>query len=101
VAGRAYVAGDIDFFRTLGIASSCIAILVLALYLQSQEVVRLYAHPQLLWLVCPLVLYWNMRAWLIAHRGQMPDDPILFALRDPASYVVGGATALLLLLATM
>jgi 4-hydroxybenzoate polyprenyltransferase len=96
VAGRAYATSDIDFFRSVGTASSCVAVLVLALYLQSQEVTKLYSRPQLLWLVCPLVLYWNLRVWFIAQRGEMPDDPILFALRDPVSYVVGALTLLLL-----
>jgi len=101
VAGRSYIAGDIEFFRSVGTAASCVAVLVLAFYLQSPEVSKLYTHPKLLWLVCPLVLYWNMRAWLVAQRGEMPDDPILFALRDPVSYVVGAAAAALLLLATL
>jgi 4-hydroxybenzoate polyprenyltransferase len=96
VAGRSYVTADIDFFRSVGTASSCVAVLVLALYLQSQEVTKLYARPQLLWLVCPLVLYWNLRAWFVAQRGEMPDDPILFALRDPVSYVVGTLTIVVL-----
>lgn len=101
VAGRSYTTDDTEFFRSVGTASSCVAVLVLALYLQSAEVTRLYQRPQYLWLVCPLVLYWNMRAWLIAQRGEMPDDPILFALRDPASYVVGAICAVLMVLATL
>lgn len=101
LVGRSYVTDDRTFFLSAGTASSCAATLVLALYLQSVEVTRLYAHPQLLWLVCPLVLYWNLRVWLIAQRGEMPDDPILFALRDTASYVVGAIGGVLLILATL
>ena len=101
VAGRSYTTADIDFVRSVGTSSSCVATLVLALYLQSAEVTHLYKRPQFLWLVCPLVMYWNLRAWLIANRGDMSDDPILFALRDPASYVVGAITAVLLVLATL
>jgi 4-hydroxybenzoate polyprenyltransferase len=100
VAGRNYQQDDADFIRSFGTASSCVAVLVLALYLQSHEVTQLYARPQFLWLVCPLVLYWSMRAWLVAQRGEMPDDPIVFSLRDPASYVIGALTALILLLAS-
>jgi 4-hydroxybenzoate polyprenyltransferase/phosphoserine phosphatase len=96
VAGRSYLTADMDFFRSVGTASSCVAVLVLALYLQSQEVTKLYTHPQMLWLVCPLVLYWNLRAWFVAQRGDMPDDPIVFALRDPVSYIVGALTAVVL-----
>jgi 4-hydroxybenzoate polyprenyltransferase/phosphoserine phosphatase len=100
VSGRSYTTRDIEFVRSLGMSSSCVAALVLALYLQSTEVTQLYKRPEFLWLVCPLVLYWNMRAWFIANRGEMSDDPILFALRDPASYVVGAITAVLLVCAT-
>jgi 4-hydroxybenzoate polyprenyltransferase len=100
VAGRTYDQGDADFIRSFGTASSCVAVLVLALYLQSHDVTQLYPHPQYLWLVSPLVLYWSMRAWLVAQRGQMPDDPIVFSLYDPASYVTGALTALMLLLAS-
>jgi 4-hydroxybenzoate polyprenyltransferase/phosphoserine phosphatase len=101
VSGRSYTTQDIDFVRSVGTSSSCVAALVLALYLQSDEVTELYKRPEFLWLVCPLVLYWNLRAWFIANRGEMSDDPILFALRDPASYVVGGISAVLLALATV
>jgi len=59
----------------------------------------LYPQPLLLLLVCPLLLYWISRVWLIAHRSQMHDDPIVFALRDRASYVVGALTFVVLWLA--
>jgi 4-hydroxybenzoate polyprenyltransferase/phosphoserine phosphatase len=101
VSGRSYVTGDVDFVRSVGTSSSCVAVLVLALYLQSAEVTHLYKRPEFLWLACPLVLFWTMRAWFIANRGEMSDDPILFALRDPASYAVGAITAVLLVLATL
>jgi 4-hydroxybenzoate polyprenyltransferase/phosphoserine phosphatase len=101
VSGRSYTTADIDFVRSAGISSNCVAALVLALYLQSTEVTHLYKRPEFLWLVCPLVLFWSLRAWFIANRGEMHDDPIIFALRDPASYVVGAITAVLLMLATL
>lgn len=62
--------------------------LVLALYIQDAHTANLYATPQYIWLACPLLLYWISRAWLIAHRGQMHDDPIVFALKDRVSWVV-------------
>lgn len=101
IAGRSYLTSDLDFMRSAGTSASCVAALVLALYLQSTEVVELYKQPVFLWLVSPLVLYWSMRAWFLAARGQMSDDPILFALRDKPSYLVGAITVLLLLLATL
>ena len=62
---------------------------MLALYIHDAHTSNLYAMPQLIWLACPLLLYWISRAWLIAHRGQMHDDPIVFAIKDKTSWVVG------------
>ena len=56
---------------------------MLALYVTAPEVRALYAHPAVLWAVVPAVLYWTARAWLLAHRGDLPDDPVLFAVTDP------------------
>lgn len=87
--GRAYETGDKELLRGLGTASGVAAVLVMALYVNSGLVVELYSRPALLWFVCPPLLYWIARMWLIAHRGTMHDDPIVFTIRDPASYVVG------------
>jgi 4-hydroxybenzoate polyprenyltransferase len=100
VAGRGYVADDLELVATLGTSSGWLAALVLALYVNSQEVRVLYAHPTLLLLVCPLLLFWVSRVWLIAHRGAMHDDPVVFAIKDWASYAVGVLTLLVLWLAT-
>ena len=74
--------------------------LVLALYVHSADVSRLYAHSDRLWALLPFFLYWVSRVWLLAHRGQMHDDPIVFAIRDKVSYVVGLIAAGVLLAAT-
>ncbi len=99
-AGRGYRQGDQSFLTTAGIASGYMAILVVALYLNSPQVLALYSHGVWLWLVCPLLIYWISRVWLIAHRGEMADDPVLFAIKDPASYVVVGSVLIILVLAT-
>jgi len=96
VPGRGYAAGDRDLVRSMGVTSGYLAVLVLALYLNSPEVVRLYSAPRLLWLACPLLLYWIAHLWFLAHRGAIEEDPMMVALRDPASYVVGALIALLL-----
>jgi 4-hydroxybenzoate polyprenyltransferase len=93
--GRGYVTGDRDLLRSMGVTSGYMAVLVLALYLTSPQVVRLYESPRLLWLVCPLLLYWIAHMWFLAHRGAIQDDPIVVAARDPASYVVGALIGLL------
>jgi len=84
----------------LGIASAFIAVLVLALYVTSEQVLKLYAHPNLLLLACPLLLYWLSRIWFLAHSGQMDEDPTAFAIKDWVSYFIGGLTLLVLCLAT-
>jgi 4-hydroxybenzoate polyprenyltransferase len=61
---------------------------VLALYVSSNEVSKLYAKPTIIWLACPLLLYWVSRIWLLARRGIVHDDPIVFALRDKVTYIV-------------
>jgi 4-hydroxybenzoate polyprenyltransferase len=94
--GRGYVTADRDLLRSMGVTSGYMAVLVLALYLTSPQVVRLYESPRLLWLVCPLLLYWIAHMWFLAHRGAIQDDPIVVAARDPASYVVGALIALLI-----
>ncbi len=87
-SGRGYRAEDLELVSQSGCASGYISVLVLALYVSSREVSVLYQAPQLIYLICPLVLFWVTRVWLLAHRGEMHDDPIVFALRDPVSYVV-------------
>jgi 4-hydroxybenzoate polyprenyltransferase len=94
--GRGYVPADRDLLRSMGVTSGYMAVLVLALYLTSPQVTRLYESPRLLWLVCPLLLYWIAHMWFLAHRGAIEDDPIVVAARDPASYIVGVLIALLL-----
>lgn len=97
--GRGYVADDLEILANLGVASGFVSVLVLALYINSAEVRMLYTTPDFLWLVCLLFLYWISRVWIIAHRGLMHDDPIVFAIRDRTSYLVLGVMTLIILLA--
>jgi 4-hydroxybenzoate polyprenyltransferase len=86
--GRGYVASDLSLISSLGTSSGYLAVLVLALYIQDGNTASLYRHPQVIWLACPLLLYWISRTWIIAHRGLMHDDPIVFAARDRVSLAV-------------
>ncbi|TDY25421.1 4-hydroxybenzoate polyprenyltransferase [Paraburkholderia sp. BL6665CI2N2] len=88
VRGRGYLASDLPLLSSLGAASGFVAVLVLALYIQDHDTTILYRHPQVIWLSCPLLLYWISRIWIITHRGNMRDDPIVFAARDLTSLVV-------------
>ncbi|ANB75658.1 hypothetical protein AYM40_25295 [Paraburkholderia phytofirmans OLGA172] len=86
--GRGYDASDLPLISSLGTASGYLAVLVLALYIQDAKTASLYRHPQVIWLACPLLLYWVSRTWIIAHRGSMHDDPIVFAARDRISLAI-------------
>jgi 4-hydroxybenzoate polyprenyltransferase len=99
IRGRGYGLEDLEMVASLGVAAGYIAILVLALYVNDSHTAQLYRTPRLIWLACPLLLFWITRAWLIAHRGEMHDDPIVFALRDRASWVVGACFVALFVLA--
>ena len=93
--GRGYVAGDLPLLCSLGSASGYLAVLVLALYIQDSKTASHYHRPQLIWLACPLLLYWVSRTWIITHRGLMHDDPIVFAARDRVSLAVAALCALI------
>jgi 4-hydroxybenzoate polyprenyltransferase len=98
--GRGYRASDAEQVFALGPASGYVSVLVLALYVSSPDVERLYAAPERLWLLCPLALYWLSRIWILARRGEVHGDPVVHALRDPASYAVGALSLLVVWLAS-
>lgn len=87
--GRGYYPDDLEMISSLGASSGYLAVMVLALYIHDQATNALYAHPQVIWLACPLLLFWITRIWMLTHRGQMHDDPVVFAVRDRISLVVG------------
>ncbi|HNN66745.1 MAG TPA: UbiA family prenyltransferase, partial [Pseudomonadales bacterium] len=91
--GRGYYPADLEMVSALGAASGYLSVMVLALYTQDQTTAALYQQPQLIWLACPLLLYWVTRTWMLAHRGQMHEDPVLFAIKDRVSLLVGALFA--------
>ncbi len=101
VNGRSYATADMQMISMFGIGSGYIAVLVVAMYIHGDLVRSLYAHPALLGAIAPVLLYWISRTWLIAHRGEMHDDPILFALKDRASIAVAALCLGIGLLATL
>ena len=98
--GRGYAVTDAPLLQTLGITAGYAAVLVLALYLHGETVVTLYAQPQLIWFAVPLMLFWVSWVWMKAHRGEMHDDPIVFAIKDKASLAVAALIAISFTLAT-
>jgi 4-hydroxybenzoate polyprenyltransferase len=93
VARRGYRSTDGATLKMFGVASGFVASLVLALYLQSAEVVARYREPILLWALPALVVYWECRIWLRTDRGEVHDDPLVFAARDRTSWLVAALAA--------
>lgn len=86
-AGRGYSVNDLPVLLSLGVSTGVAAIVVLALYINDPVTARLYPMTYGLWPIPPLMLYWISRVWMKAHRGQMHDDPVVFAMRDWQSIV--------------
>lgn len=95
---RGYLPSDTAWIANLGMGTGLVSVLVLALYIQGPDVITLYRHPAGLWFLSPLVLFWISRVWFLAHRQQLHEDPVVFALRDPASLVIGALAAMVVLL---
>ncbi|MBI5325563.1 MAG: UbiA family prenyltransferase [Ignavibacteriae bacterium] len=93
--GRGYLVEDMNLISNMGPASGYISVMVLALYVNSKEVIALYHKPELLWLVVLCLLFWISRMWLLAFRGKMEDDPLVFTGKDWVSYVVGAIVGIL------
>ena len=93
-SGRGYRVEDRELLLSLGIGSAFSAVVILSLYVHSPEVRVLYLSPEYLLLLCPIVLYWLSRNWLLAHRGELREDPVTLAIRDRISYVVALAALL-------
>jgi 4-hydroxybenzoate polyprenyltransferase len=99
--GRGYSVTDAPLVQTLGVTAGYAAVLVLALYLHGETVVTLYAQPEFIWFAVPLMLFWVSWVWMKAHRGEMHDDPIVFAVKDKASLAVAALIAISFSLAAM
>ncbi|WP_137918224.1 UbiA family prenyltransferase [Hydrogenophaga sp. 2FB] len=86
--GRGYQPRDLASLRAMGMASGFLSVMVLALYIDSQNSQKLYAHPDMLWAAAPVLLLWVMRIWLKTGRRELHgEDPLQFALKDPFSWV--------------
>lgn len=96
LAGRGYTNDDRMLLMNVGVASGFAAVLVMALYVNSPDVNDLYSSPQILWLILPPLLFWITRVWMIANRGEMHDDPVVFAVTDRASLVIAFLVALVM-----
>lgn len=97
--GRDYRVEDFSTLREMGLASGYMAVLVVALYINDPSVKMLYQNEKVLWLLCPLLLYWISRMWLKTARGEMHSDPIVYALKDRISVLVAVTTVVVVIAA--
>lgn len=86
-SGRGYHVDDLPIISMIAIAAGYVSVLVMTLYVNSPAVVQLYARPEALWGVCAILLYWLTRAVMMAHRGLMHDDPVVYAAKDGTSQI--------------
>jgi len=97
--GRGYLLADMELLRSLGIASAFAAMVVLAIYIGGASAAKHYSQPELLWLIVPLMILWISQVWLLASRGKLDEDPIVFALSDRVSLAIEAAVVVIALLA--
>ena len=90
--GRGYLVTDAPLLQALGVSSGYISTLVIALYLRSENVMSLYVQPLAIWILIPILLFWVSWVWLKSSRGEMHDDPIVFAAKDKTSLSVAAIT---------
>jgi 4-hydroxybenzoate polyprenyltransferase len=97
--GRGYLVADSQQLRAFGTASAYAAVVVFALYINGRDVTRFYHNPGRLWLVAPLMILWLSRVWLLASRGELNEDPVIFAMTDRMSLLIGALVVLIAWLA--
>jgi 4-hydroxybenzoate polyprenyltransferase len=98
-ARRGYQTDDIAILQAMGVSASFVSATVLALFIQSDSVAARYTHPELLWAIVPLLLFWQCRLWLSTARGNMHDDPIIYAARDRVSWLIATAVFVVFIVA--
>jgi 4-hydroxybenzoate polyprenyltransferase len=87
LGGRGYIVADVPTLSALGLGATIASSLVFCLYITSEDVLRLYPRPDILWGGLPILLYWQARAWLLVNRHAMHEDPVVFALHDRVSQI--------------
>ena len=93
--------GDLPIISMIAIAAGYVSVLVMTLYVNSPEVMKLYGHPEVLWGVCAILLYWITRTVMLAHRGFMHDDPVVYAARDRISLLCLATMVVLLVVGAL
>ncbi len=96
--GRGYLVSDIEQLRSFGTSAAYVSVAVLMLYIFNLDT-RLYGHPGRLWLLLPVLLLWVSQLWLLASRGELNEDPVVYAITDKRSLLLGVLVVLIVLLA--
>jgi 4-hydroxybenzoate polyprenyltransferase/phosphoserine phosphatase len=97
--GRGYLVADTDQLRSFGTASAFASVVVFANYISGRDVMLLYRQASYLWLIVPLLILWLCRVWLLASRGDLNEDPVIFALSDRTSLMLGVGVVVIAVLA--
>lgn len=97
--GRGYQLSDMEQLRSFGTTSAYSAVVIFAMYISGQTSSPLYHHPNRLWLMLPLMIFWVSRAWLLASRGELNEDPVVWAVTDRVSLLLGVGIAIIIFLA--
>lgn len=101
LSGRGYRKVDMPLLSTLGLSNGMLAVLVFAIYTFSPEVANLYESPMFIFAACPVLLYWIGRIWFLTVRGELSDDPVIFAVKDKVSYLIAVIIVSLILLSSL
>ena len=96
---RGYLLVDLEQLRSFGTASAYASVVVFSLYISGHDVAALYSHPARMWLITPFMILWISRVWLLAGRGELDEDPVLFALTDRMSLLIGLCVLVIVLFA--
>jgi 4-hydroxybenzoate polyprenyltransferase len=98
-SARGYLREDCPMIAAFGVNCGCLSVLVLGLYVNGDTFRTLYSKAWIFWLLCPLLLYWLIRVWLLAGRRQLHEDPVVFAIKDPVTWVIAALGALVFVIA--
>lgn len=101
IPGRGYLINDLSIIQLFGISTGVASVLIFVLYINSDQVRLLYRINYWLWMIAPLFLYWMGRMWLIASRGHMHEDPVVFAIKDRGGYAIIFLIAMCMLFAKL
>ena len=97
-SGRSYHVADIEQLRSFGTASGYASVVVFTLYISNLDAAELYQHTNRLWLLVPILLLWISRLWLQASRGQLDEDPVVYAITDKRSLLLGLLVVIVILI---